>query len=216
MESSIHNQIENAILSLKPGTIIFPQDFIDLGSSDAVKKTLSRLEKKGIILRLGRGIYLYPKKDILLGTVYPSIDSIAEAIAKRDKARIIPTGVLALQKLGLSTQVPMKVVFLTDGTARQIRLRNQTITFKKTNPKNLSIQGKLIGLIIQAMKELGKKSTTTNDLYKKIQEMLANEDPEIIQEDIKLAPIWIRKLLLPTIKKNQNDRLVSASYRTKN
>ncbi len=216
VRQSIHNQIESAILSSKPGTIFFPQDFIDLGSSDVIKKTLSRLEKKGMIVRLSRGIYLYPKKDNLLGFVYPSVDAIAEAIANRDKARIIPTGVWALQKLGLSTQVPIKVVFLTDGTPRKIKLENQTITFKKTSPKNLSIQGELIRLIIQAMKELGEKNITTTLLLNKIREKLAEENPEILIPDIKLAPEWIRKLLLPSIKKENHDRLVSSSRRKEN
>ena len=116
MAESIQNRIENKIKSMKKGSIIFPSNFDDIGNVESVKKSLLRLKNKKFIERLAHGIYLYSKQDKLLGILYPSIEEIANAIAIRDKARIIPTGIKALNQLGLSNQIPMNIVFLTDGT----------------------------------------------------------------------------------------------------
>jgi len=108
MEGSIHNLLLAKIIKGKKGQIIFPSDFKDLANTDIIGQTLSRLVKDGKIIRLAHGIYLYPKQDPTLGILYPSTDEIAQAVAQRDKVRIIPTGIDALNKLGISTQVPMK------------------------------------------------------------------------------------------------------------
>ena len=150
---SIHSQLEDKILSLKKGTIVFVSDFAGFGTAENVKKVLLRLEKKQLLVRLAHGIYLYPKIDKELGILYPSTESIAEAIAKRDKIRIIPTGIYALQQLGISTQIPMNVIYLTDGAPRKIKVGKRTITFKKTVPKNLAIKNKILSNIVQGLKE---------------------------------------------------------------
>jgi myosin-crossreactive antigen len=139
---------------------------------------------------LARGIYLYPKKDNILGVIYPDIETIAQEIAKRDNARIIPTGAQALNLLGLSTQVPLKVVFLTDSSPRTITINNRTIKFKKTSPKNLAIKGHITGLAIQALKEIGKDKVTWEQI-KIIKEQLKKEQLETLYHDMKLAPSWI-------------------------
>lgn len=195
---SIHNQIEEKIKSLKKGNILFIADFIEFGTAENVKKVLLRLEKKDILIRLAHGIYLYPKKDKILGTLFPSTEEIALAIAKRDKARIISTGVQALQQLGLSTQVPMNVVYLTDGAPRRIKVGKRTITFKKTTPKNLTIKDKKLNIVIQGLKELGKENV--NDIAKqKIKKVLQQMTFESIKEDSVAAPTWIRNTILELI-----------------
>ena len=136
LDSSIESQIVGTLASQEEkGTIIFPENFADLGSEDAVRQALHRLSKNDILIRLAHGIYLYPKIDDILGVLYPSLEEVAEAIAHRDKARIIPTGVQALNKLGLSTQIPMKAVYLTDGAPRDIKVGKSSIKFKRTTPK---------------------------------------------------------------------------------
>ena len=140
---SIHQQIVQTIRDFKQGTIFFPEQFDQVGNNDAVRQTLSRICKEGLIIRLSQGVYLYPVEDKELGVLYPSVDTIAKAIALRDKARIIPTGIYALNRLGLSTQVPMKVVYLTDGIPRKINIAEQTITFKQTAPKNFAYKGEI-------------------------------------------------------------------------
>jgi hypothetical protein len=170
-------------------------DFLDYGNSESIKKALLRLKEKEILVRLAHGIYLYPQVDKELGVLFPSTEEIAKAIARRDKARIVPTGVQALNKLGLSTQVPMKVVYLTDGAARTVKVGKRTITFKKTSPKNLLVKGEMSGLAIQALKIIGQ-SKVDEKTIEKIQTILKNEKKENIINDAKLSPAWINKILM--------------------
>lgn len=194
MTKSVQTRIENKIKSMKRGSILFPSNFDDIGNVEVVKKSLLRLENKKFLVRLTHGIYLYPKQDKLLGVLYPTIEEIAVAIAERDKARIIPTGTTALNKLGLSTQIPMNIVFLTDGAPRSIVVGKRTIKFKRTSPKNLAVKGEITSLIIQALKEIGKDNVTAEQL-ERIKIHLENEKQEIIEHDAKLAPVWILKIM---------------------
>lgn len=194
MTTSVQTRIENKIKSMKRGSILFPSNFDDIGNVEVVKKSLLRLENKKFLVRLAHGIYLYPKQDKLLGVLYPTIEEIAVAIADRDKARIIPTGTTALNKLGLSTQIPMNIVFLTDGAPRSIVVGKRTIKFKRTSPKNLAVKGEITSLIIQALKEIGKDNVTAEQL-ERIKIHLEKEKQEIIEHDAKLAPVWISKIL---------------------
>ena len=152
------------------------------------------MEKEGILERLAQGIYYKPKKDALLGTIYPTIEEVVQQIAKRDKARIVPTGVLALNALGLSTQIPMNLVYLTDGAARRIIIGKRKIIFKKASPKNLSAIGEISRLAIQALKEIGQDNVTEKDIQV-ILNHLKNEDKYRLEHDIRLAPEWIRKIM---------------------
>ena len=187
--------LEDKILSLKKGAIVFVSDFAGFGTSENVKKVLLRLEKKQLLVRLAHGIYLYPKIDKELGILYPSTESIAEAIAKRDKIRIIPTGIYALQQLGISTQIPMNVIYLTDGAPRKIKVGKRTITFKKTAPKNLAIKNKVLSNIVQGLKELGKENIT-DEVKQKINQALEKVPVEILKEEILNAPVWVRNEVL--------------------
>ena len=117
------------------GKLFFTEDFLSFGTAKAVSKALERLVKTDEVSRVARGIYARLEIDPILGSVKPGTEAIAEAIRRRDKARIIPTGVTALNALGLSTQVPMNVVYLTDGAARKITIGKRKIIFKKTAPK---------------------------------------------------------------------------------
>lgn len=199
MVESIQNRIENKIRTMKRGSILFPTYFDTYGTAEAVKKSLLRLEKKKFLIRLAHGIYLYPKQDKLLGVLFPSIEEVANAIAKRDKARILPTGVKALNKLGLSNQTPMNVVFLTDGAPRSIEVGSRTIKFKGTTPKNLSVKGEITSLVIQALKEIGKDNVT-DEQYQIIKSHLEKEKKEIIEHDAQLAPVWISKIIRGSYK----------------
>jgi predicted transcriptional regulator of viral defense system len=134
---SIQITIERSIKSKPMGTLIFPDDYLSYGSSDAVRKALGRLEDRKVIVRIAQGIYVRPKVSELIGIIVPTAEEVAEAIAKRDKIRTVPTGSYALNALGLSTQVPMNIVLLTDGSPRVIKIGKRTIKLKKTTPKNL-------------------------------------------------------------------------------
>ena len=197
---SIEDQIFKKIKDNKRGKIFFPDSFSKIGSDDAIHQALKRLSEKGILLRIAHGIYLSPKTDSELGILYPPIDEIAKAIAKRDKARIIPTGIQALNLLGLSTQVPMKVVYLTDGAQRNITIGNQSIKFKKTSPKNLAVKGEISGLVLQAFREIGNGKVSDEQL-RIIRELLQKENPEHVKYDAALAPAWISKIMLSALEK---------------
>ena len=195
----VEKKISTLLKKYPKSSVLFVDDFLDYGNSESVKKALLRLKEKEILVRLAHGIYLYPKVDKELGVLFPSTEDIARAIARRDKARIVLTGVQALNKLGLSTQVPMKVVYLTDGAARSIKVGKRTITFKKTSPKNLLAKGEISSLVIQALKTIGQ-SKVDNAILLKIHKLLKKEKSENIINDAKLAPAWIKKLLMQTIR----------------
>ena len=193
MQSTV-NKIKNEIKRRKRGRIYFADDFTSFGSSEAIKKVLLRFEKSGILIRLAHGIYLYPSidKKLGLGILYPSVETIAKEIARRDKARIVPTGLYALNVLGLSTQIPTNIIFHTDGAPRKIKVYNQFITFKHVVPKNLAYKSEILMLIVSALKEIGEQSVTDSDM-KLIKQTISQETKENILCDIHLAPIWIRK-----------------------
>lgn len=206
-KQSFHDQIQKRLERFERGRILFPSDFKDLASIATINQTLSRLTKQGILRRLGQGVYQYnPKIDKELGILNPSLEEIAEAIAKRDMVRIIPTGIYALQKLGLSTQMPMQAVYLTDGAPRKIKVGKRIITFKKTSPKKLLIKGKIDQLVIQALSEL-KVKNVTDAVIDKIFQALKNEDPALIRKDSMLAPEWIAKILNQYLKKINYEKL---------
>jgi len=200
MLESVEKQVDKAISNHKRGKIFFPSNFTKFGSSTAIRQALNRLEDKGVLIRLAKGIYLYPKKHELLGVLQPTIEEISIAISKRDKARIIPTGINALNKLGLSTQVPMNMVYLTDGTPRTIRVNNRTIKFKIASPKLLSAKNETNVLIIQALRELGKENVDSKVLDK-IKKILNKLDINDIKYDIKLAPVWISEIIESLIER---------------
>jgi hypothetical protein len=196
----IEAKVAEILQATLKGRVLFVDDFLDLGSPDSIKKALYRLtNEKGLLIRLAHGIYLYPKTDKELGTLYPSTEEIAKAIARRDKARIIPTGIYALNRLGLSTQVPMKIVYLTDGATRLIKIGKRTISFKKTSPKNLMTLGEISTLVIQALKEIGQENVD-DEILQQIKVVLKKETEENILNDAKLAPAWINKILKQSLK----------------
>ncbi len=202
---TVSKKIENIVSKSKQGKLFFVSDFLESGNYDAVRKTLQRLVKKGVLIRISKGIYFYPKIDEALGILYPTAEEIAKSIAKRDKAKIIPTGAYALHLLGLSTQIPMNIVYLTDGSTRKIKIGNQTIIFKKTSPKNLYFESKLSSLIIQSLKSL-KEDNVNKTVKQKIFDIIKQSGEENkIKKDIKNAPIWIQKIMLEILSKLPNE-----------
>lgn len=191
---SVESHIEKSIKSKPKGSLVLPSDFMQYGTAKAVQKSLERLEDKGIIIRVAQGIYVRPKISKLIGPLTPSAEEVAEAIARRDRIRTVPAGSYALNALGLSTQVPMNIVLLTDGSPREIKVGKRTIKFKKTTPKNLLAKGKISRLVIQALKEIGNGKVTAEE-EQKILDLLRKEDVKDLKHDIALAPVWIQKIM---------------------
>lgn len=191
---SIEHKIERVIKSNRRGVLFFADDFMAHGSSKAIQKALERLTNKKIIRRVARGIFVRPVLSEYIGEVMPTAEEVAQGIAKRDKIKILPTGSHAMNKLGLSTQIPLKLVYLTDGSPREIQIGKRTIKLKKTTPKNLMAKGKISSLAIQALKEVGQKEVT-EDFEEKVIQLLSNEKRKDLEHDIPLAPVWIRKIM---------------------
>jgi len=195
---SIDDKILAMIKKCGRGKVYFASDFALYGEAKAVQKVLERLVKSDMLLRLARGIYYYPKidKELGLGILYPSWEDVAYAIAKRDKARIVPTGIYALNRLGLSTQVPMNFVFLTDGTPRRINTgKGKGILFKHTAPKNLAFRNEIVMLIVFALKEIGKDKVT-QEQSERIKQILQQVPKELVLQDAKLMPAWVKSLIM--------------------
>ena len=158
---STYNDIKSHVESSDRGTLFFPDTFASTGSSDAVRSALVRLYENGILIRVAQGIYYYPKIDTKWGSgvIPPSIDEIAEGIAKRDKVRIATTGAFALYQLGLSTQIPANVVFITDGSPRRVTIgKGRGILFKHTSEmRTFAYQSQLMGLTVTALLDTHQK-----------------------------------------------------------
>ncbi len=200
---SIEKQIEKSIKSKPKGTLILPDDYVSYGASKAIQKSLERLADKQVIVRVAQGIYVRPKISKLIGTLVPSAEEVAEAITKRDRIRTVPAGSYALNVLGLSTQVPMNIVLLTDGSPREIRVGKRKIKFKKTTPKNLLAKGKISRLVIQALKEIGNGKVSAQE-ETKIIELLKKEEVKDLKHDIALAPAWVQKIMIKAISDGKN------------
>ncbi|WP_245935880.1 DUF6088 family protein [Sphingobacterium athyrii] len=191
METS-RNKIEKKVVKSFRGEFFFANDFKKYGTPENIRLTLFRMENDGLIERLAHGIYIKPKKDPVLGIIYPSIEEIAKEIAKRDKARIAPTGILASYLLGLTTQIPLKAVYLTDGSQREVKIGNRSIKFKRTVPKSFAIKDELLHLIVQAFKEKEQKNMT-EEFLDTIKTSVKKVDKQIIDSQLKYAPVWIQK-----------------------
>lgn len=204
MAFSIESQVFAKIKKAKRGSLFFVENFLATASASGVRKALERLVKGGEIVRVAQGIYVRPDIDPVIGKLMPSIDNIAVAIAKRDKAHIVPTGVYALNKLGLSTQVPMNIVYLTDGAARKIDIAGQKITFKQTTPRNVMAVGDISKLAIQALRTIGSAKVTADEVIY-IQNLLRKEKPTHLEHDFYLAPNWIKEIIRPILKDMKNE-----------
>ena len=200
MNNTIINKVITKIRKARRGTLYFPDSFINIGNKKAVSKSLQRLVESGEIIKIAAGIYVRPEKDPVLGIVKPGIDKIAEAIARRDKSLIVPTGEYAKYKLGLSKHIPMNYVYLTTGSSRKINLDNNIIIFKKTGARNISAVGTVSRLAIQALRSIGEKNVEENEI-KQIVELLKSENKNHLMHDLRFAPEWIREILRTALNK---------------
>ena len=173
------------------GLVYTPKDFLDLGSRSAVDQALSRLVQRGLIRRLTRGIYDYPKISPKLGPLSPSPQALARTLADRTNSQLQITGAHAANALGLTTQVPAHVVYLTSGKSMRFRLGNQTIELRHAAPRSMAGAGTPIGTIIQALKYLGSDNIDVRTIDKQKRTLSAN-DKRALKKDIDNVPDWLR------------------------
>lgn len=191
---SIDSKVLSRIYGRGKGCVVTPGDFLDLGSRQAVDLALHRLAKKGTLRRLARGLYDYPRIDPDLGPLSPTTDAIVKALKGRDKILLQPSGGYAANLLGLSDQVPMKIVFLTDGPARRVQLGKQVIMLKHTTPRAMATAGRVSGLVIQALRHIGQRHMD-NAIVARLKKRLSDDDKKQLLQDIRYAPAWIAAIL---------------------
>lgn len=176
------------------GWVFTPKHFLKLGKRDAIDSALRRLRAEGVIRCLARGLYDYPAQDPQLGLLTPSADAIARALVVRDAIRLQPSGAYAANRLGLSEQVSSRIVFLTDGPSRTVKIGKRTILLQRTTPRNMAMAGRKSGLIVQALRHLGQAQVDDHVLGI-IRRQILDTDKPALREDLRHAPAWIADLL---------------------
>lgn len=191
---SIDSNIISRIRAADPDQVFTPRQFLDLGSRDAVDQALSRHRKAGTLRKLARGLYHLPRTHPRFGPLPASSEAIANALKGRDAIRLQPSGAYAANILGLSDQVPVRLVFLTDGPARRVTIGKQEIVLKKTIPRNMATAGRPSGLVIQALRWLGKRHID-DKMIARLRRNLKPEDKATLLQDVHLAPAWIGEIM---------------------
>ncbi len=170
--------------------LVAPADLASIGSRRAVDIALHRLVAQDAIRRVARGLYYVPRVHRVLGEIRPTADEIVRALAKKHQLRIQPSGAQAANLLGLSEQVPLRLVYLTDGPPRRIRYGRQEIVFRRTTPRNMATAGRVSGLVIQALRHLGANAVNEQTI-KTLRRRLTPKDRRQLLRDAPLAPAWI-------------------------
>lgn len=191
----IVNKLLKRMHSQGRGAVFNSTDFLGLGSRQALDQALSRLARRGVIYRLAPGLYHYPRTNQKLGGVIPPWpDAIAQAVARKTRSRVLPFGALAANLLGLSTQVPAKAIYLTDGPARTIRYGSQTISFRYAAPSTMAVSSKISALVFQALRYLGRERVT-DAVIQKLHKMLPAKEKRALKKDICHAFNWMKPVL---------------------
>lgn len=190
VEAKIHKRIDKN----GRGCVVTPADFLDLGSRQAVDLALHRLVKKGILRRVARGLYDYPHVDQDLGALAPSIDAVVTAVQNRDHISVQASGGYAANRLGLSEQIPMKIVFYTDGPVYRIVLGKRTILFKHTTPRIMATADRISGQVIQALRYIGKEHVD-DAVIAALRKHLSRPDKQQLLQDIRYAPAWVGAIM---------------------
>lgn len=187
---SIELQMVARIRRRRRGAVFTPGDFVDLGSRSAVDLALHRLTARGTLTRLARGLYSYPETHPRLGELMPSVDEIAKALGERGGVRLQPAGAYAANLLHLTEQVPAKIEFLTDGRRRTVRIGNLTFELRPATPRAMAAAGRLSGLLMAALRHLGKQHVT-NERLAALRASLPPAERHRLLRDMRLAPAWM-------------------------
>ena len=204
MTKTIEDRILSRIYGNGRGWAFSQADFADLGSRSAVDSTLHRREKEGLIRRVLRGIYDYPRFSTLLGqTVSPDTDQVAQALARKFAWRIQPDGATAQNLLGLSTQVPARVVYLSDGPDRSYTVGSTKLSFEHTALKEAAFKLPESRLIVQALKALGERRITPA-IIGQIRGKFAPALRQRILVDTKTATGWVYAVIQEIAQEQPN------------
>jgi hypothetical protein len=175
------------------GGVFTPTDFLDVANRAAVDQALSRLVKAGKLRRLAQGLYDLPKLHAKLGPLSPAPDDVARALARETGSAVQIAGARAANALGLSTQVPAKSTYLTDGPSRRVLLGKRVIDLRHTSPKHLIAPGSPAGTVVQALRHLGPDRAL--DIVQVASSRLSPSDKKVLGNSTTQAPAWMRSTL---------------------
>ena len=189
--------LRQRIEAMPEDCILFRSDFPEY-HTEFVGSILSELTTEGVLVKIAHGIYAKPRKS-RFGVVFPSVDKVVQAIAIRDNAEVLPSGMTALNALGLSTQVPMNYTYLTTGSERTVNLSNRKVVLKRGVPKNFCYGTRLISLLVQALKALKKENVGESELNVIRQLVLKETDKETLVKDVDMMPAWMKRIIKPML-----------------
>ena len=187
---SIDSLVLRRIRKMKPGNLFTPRDFKTFGSRTAIASALSRYLKAGTLKQPARGIYQVPATHQVLGELQPTPEQIAKTLAGKDNLKLQPSGAYAANLLGLSEQVPLRIIYLTDGTSRQVRFGTQHIVLRRTTPRNMATAGRVSGLVIQALRHIGQRHVDRS-VIEKLRRRLGPKERAQLLKDVAFAPAWV-------------------------
>jgi predicted transcriptional regulator of viral defense system len=194
MPTTTTNAILKRIRAKHRGWVFTPRQFAQLGTRAAVDQALSRLQRRGRIRRLSRGIYYFPKTHPHIGVLSPSPEAVAKAAAERTGSRIMVSGAKAANLLGLSSQVPTQNLFWTEGPSRTVQIGKQTVSLKHVAPSKMIGAGTEAGIVIQAVRSFGKKGVHEIPVH-----TFAKRVPRSVKAAVKrltpAAPAWSQPVL---------------------
>ncbi len=176
------------------GWVFTPSSLASLDDSGSIRMALTRLTRQGTIRRIARGLYDYPALDPKLGILSPRADDIARALAGRDAVRIQPAGANAANILGLTEQVPVRIVYLTDGRSREVRVGRMQVVLKKTTPRQMATAGRISGTVIQALRWLGQRNVDDTTIAR-LRRRLSETERKQLLKDLRYAPTWVAKAM---------------------
>lgn len=201
MPLSIDASITRRVQRSPRGMVFSHADFASLGSRAAVEKALQRLVKAGKLRHLARGLWDKPRKDSLVGSLWPSRDAVLDALARQHRIRLQPTGLYAANLLGLSEQVPARIEVLTDAKSRTVQIGPMQIRLRRTSPRNMAGANQTSGLLIHALKSLGPKHIT-KDRIAHLRKVIPQDERARLLRRLSLAPVWMRPFLIEIAKES--------------
>lgn len=184
-----------------PGEILSSTDFNTFGSRAAVSQALSRLTRQGTLKRVSRGLYELPREPGLLSIPRTqSPDTLVRAWARKNGLRVVPSDAHAANLLGLSTQVPAKIVYYSNGPTRKIKAGPYSVKLLHRGPKTMDIKSQISRVVIQALRCLGKGGVTKATVAR-LRSGLHPRDLAELSQNVKYAPAW----MIPILNQITND-----------
>ena len=182
-------------LKARKGEAVPIRDFFDLGTRHAVDQALSRLVRQGVIRRVRRGLYEYPRMGSLLKTpLIQSPDGLIRAWARQNGLRVVPSGAQAANLLGLSTQVPAKIVYYTNGRTQTLKFGSYTVKLLNRGPKTMEVRGRIAPLVFQALRHLGRDRVTP-EVIRRLQKILSRGNKAELNRNLRYAAAWMRPVI---------------------